>query len=832
VNFSFTNRIIVVGLVTTALGVGSVAGVGYYAMHWAIAEMAQAHLTSVTSSAYNMLKGAAQASTVSHLKTIVEQNRDIVAYYQQQVDKRLMTLEAAQRGAAAALLSQVVGKSGHVTVITSSGTVVVHPQAALVNTSLAHLDFVKEQLRRREGYLEYPLQGLGDAKPQTQALYMTYFEPWDWIISASSALDEFRYLLNIKDFRAPLLATSVGKGGYSYVMNSQGLLLVHPSLEGQNVYGNRDRDGRLYIQEMCTKKSGTTTYSWKGPKESAGREKLVVYNYFPERDWIIASGAYLDELFAPLERVRHMLAVIALVAVVLAVVLSLLFGHSLGRSFFGLQAAAARVSQGDLRPHRIEASRGLLPPPPEFAAVEQALLSMARSLGQLVRGIAGASRDVDGSVAGVNDGAQAVVAASGRQLGAVTNVASSVGGVATTVQAIHSAIAELNDAAEQGAASTTELSQSLDSLLHEVTQFATFVEQTQRTIRTVAGLSTGIADTTSEVSTAAEQSAQSAAALEHSIRSIDANTKASTSLSQAVKERAQVGQAAVAKSIAGMSSIGVTFAAVDQAVKTLGDRVGAIQAIVQVIEEVSNQTKLLALNASILAVQAGEHGRGFSVVAEEIKGLSDRTRRATSEIAELITAASTEREHTAAVMRTGRQSVQEGSKLAQDAGQSITAILELTEQSHAQTTQVALATRDQVTGNRTIMNAVAQIAAMSRGVLELTAKQQRFANELATGINTVMTSLSVVRRGLEEEARGSKDVAMKIAKISDMSDAIRHESDKQRSASVDIADHVEIIRDSAQAILGRAEKVVGSLSSLSTKVQELTTAVTHFSVDE
>src|SRR3990172_3029677 len=152
---------------------------------------------------------------------------------------------------------------------------------------------------------------------------------------------------------------------------------------------------------------------------------------------------------------------------------------------------------------------------------------------------------------------------------------------------------------------------------------------------------------------------------------MDSTTKESESLTQAVTERAHAGQSAVARSIEGMSHIAVTFEAIEKAVASLGERVAAIKDIVHVIEDISDQTKLVALNAAILAAQAGEQGGGFSVVADEIKRLSDRTDSATGEIAALISSADQEGEHTSSVMAIGLKGVREGQKHAGDAGPAL-----------------------------------------------------------------------------------------------------------------------------------------------------------------
>jgi signal transduction histidine kinase len=104
---------------------------------------------------------------------------------------------------------------------------------------------------------------------------MTYFKPWDWIISISSYRDEFKDLVNVSDFRDSILALKFGKTGYSYVLDSKGNVIVHPVLQG-SVYDVTDAKGWTFVRDIVAKKQGKIVYSWKNPGEEAYREKLVI----------------------------------------------------------------------------------------------------------------------------------------------------------------------------------------------------------------------------------------------------------------------------------------------------------------------------------------------------------------------------------------------------------------------------------------------------------------------------------------------------------------------------------------------------------------------------
>jgi methyl-accepting chemotaxis protein len=658
---------------------------------------------------------------------------------------------------------------------------------------------------------------------------MTYFEPWDWIISASSYRSEFSSLVDISLFREDVKAVTMGDSGYMYVMDSKGMLLVHPQLEGQSIWDSRDSNGHAYIQEMCRNKNGSIVYSWKNPDEDEPREKLVVYRYVEEFDWIIAGGAYADVLYAPLRKVRGSVLLVLLLTCGIAMLFSLLFGRAMGRRFSVLESVAARVEKGDLRgTGSITTDVNDNATPREILSVENAFHSMARSLARVVRGIAGMSREIAGSVGTVEGNAQAMVDASQRQLAAVTHVVENLERVSAAAVKVDVNMGQLDSAAEQGSAATNQLSRSLDAILLEVDQFSTFVQETHQAIQQMSSLASDIQSNTSALSGAVERSLASSSEVAHSIRSMDATTRESVRVTQSVAQRAHAGQDAVSRSIQGMSNIAVTFGAIDSAFTSLGHRVEAIEDIVQVIEGISKQTTMLALNAAIVAAQAGEHGRGFSVMADEIKRLADRTDSATGEIAGLIGSVKQERERTLSAMAAGLQTVQDGHTLAGEAGQAIASILDLTQQSQTKAAEMASATRAQVQGHTTIMDSVARIAEMNHGVLELTTRQHGFVGNITRGIDAALASLATVRNRIQEEAQDSKVVAQQINTISRMSNSVRQDSSQQHAASTAVVRDIEVIKDSASQILARSERVAGSLVALTERIASLKAAVGHF----
>ena len=277
----------------------------------------ESELQNSTTTILNMVRTAAAVSMKNYLRAVAEKNREILAdLHGRQRAGTLSEAEAKER-AAEVLLAQTIGKSGYIYCIDSSGVLVVHPKAPLRGVNISEYAFAREQMAEKRGYLEYDWKNPGELQERPKALYMIYFEPWDWIISASSYRKEFHELVNVDDFRESVLSLRFGETGYSYVIDMSGNLIIHPKLEKRNIRDERDADGRFFIREILRRKSGKIVYPWRNPGETVHREKLVIFNPIPEFDWIVASSSYLQEFYAPLRTVRNITIAAALISLII-----------------------------------------------------------------------------------------------------------------------------------------------------------------------------------------------------------------------------------------------------------------------------------------------------------------------------------------------------------------------------------------------------------------------------------------------------------------------------------------------------------------------------------
>ncbi len=192
------------------------------------------------------------------------------------------------------------------------------------------------------------------------------------------------------------------------------------------------------------------------------------------------------------------------------------------------------------------------------------------------------------------------------------------------------------------------------------------------------------------------------------------NAEAATQTSVKATQAAIKGGMAVSETIKGMQRIRVTVQSTGKKIKGLGERSLEIGAIIEVINEIATQTNLLALNAAIEAARAGEQGRGFAVVADEVRKLAERAARATKDITGLIKSIQAETSEAVKVMEEGTREVEEGTKLADQAGAALREIEQIVKQTSTLMSDITRAAADQVKSTESVAHTMENISQLTQ----------------------------------------------------------------------------------------------------------------------
>ncbi|MBI5886444.1 MAG: methyl-accepting chemotaxis protein [Deltaproteobacteria bacterium] len=235
----------------------------------------------------------------------------------------------------------------------------------------------------------------------------------------------------------------------------------------------------------------------------------------------------------------------------------------------------------------------------------------------------------------------------------------------------------------------------------------------------------------------ANKSTQIATASEEmsvTINEIARNTTSITETAVTATALAHNGEGIVAKSVEEVKTIAVMVEDLAQNIKTLGGRSEEIGNIIDVINEIAEQTNLLALNAAIEAARAGEQGRGFAVVADEVRRLSERTAKSTLQIDGMVKAIQSEVQSAVKAMSEGTKKAGAGVRLSFEAGKALGEIVESVKELHVKVEQIATATNQLSNVSEQISTDIGMVASVS--------KDTKDGTEIVIGSASKLTELS------------------------------------------------------------------------------------------
>jgi len=251
-------------------------------------------------------------------------------------------------------------------------------------------------------------------------------------------------------------------------------------------------------------------------------------------------------------------------------------------------------------------------------------------------------------------------------------------------------------------AMTENLREIIGRVSSTSSQVASAASQLQATAEHIATGAEEVAAQAGTVATAGEEMSATSG-------DIAQNCQMAAEGAQLASQSARNGSEVVERTVKVMAQIADKVQETAKTVESLGARSDQIGAIIGTIEDIADQTNLLALNAAIEAARAGEQGRGFAVVADEVRALAERTTRATREIGEMIKAIQNETKGAVAAMEQGVRQVEAGTEEAQKSGQALQEILQQVNDVAMQINQVATAAEEQTATTGEISSNMQQI---------------------------------------------------------------------------------------------------------------------------
>lgn len=334
------------------------------------------------------------------------------------------------------------------------------------------------------------------------------------------------------------------------------------------------------------------------------------------------------------------------------------------------------------------------------------------------------------------------------------------------IKPLRDSFKKISGAAQRLLGSSQELSHNSDSISQVSTQITSAISQVaigagqqSRGAEDAAGLVEQIADAITQVASGAQSQAVTVSETSANINQlIDAISEVSedahfvADIVDTASTVANKGKSAVEETVSGMQKIKETVLSSASKIQALGEKSKQIGEIIEVIDDIAEQTNLLALNAAIEAARAGEHGKGFAVVADEVRKLAERSARATGEIALLIKGIQDETMAAVSAMEKGTVEVESGGELAQNAGTAIAEMMASIKQVVMQIAQVSNKAEQMAAASSQVASAIGQIAAISE-------ENSATAEEVASSVSQLVSTVSSIAATSEESAASAEQVS-------------------------------------------------------------------------
>lgn len=321
---------------------------------------------------------------------------------------------------------------------------------------------------------------------------------------------------------------------------------------------------------------------------------------------------------------------------------------------------------------------------------------------------------------------------------------------------------------------------SVDETSAAVNQISVATEQVTRNLDHLAGI--------------VHQSASAMEEINCTISNVEQNAAISHEVSSQVKMQADESLAVVAETIASLAEIQNSVAFSYDAIKRLEENSTRIENIVSVINDITKRTNLLALNASIIAAQAGEYGKSFGVVADEIRNLSLQTGHSTGEITSIIEEIMSESKTAASNITATRELVHRGVELGRTTGETLKAIYDRSVCSLDMTQQIKQATQEQVTGVKLVARSMEDISSMTSQIFAASTDQAKATRSIARSIESIKDMTHEMVTSTSRQVEDGHLIRRTVESVSSMVTEMFDNMEMRRQQSAEVVKELESMK--------------------------------------
>ena len=684
---SIMQKMLLFILMPVILGLAAVTLFNYNAARTALNNQIGEELQLVLSGQKNEL-----TNTVALLGTTMDnfgRDAEVVEYLRGKSDPTLMSLGESARlerhlQESIDLLSKEYALLRDVGLADISGTVLLHSTASFVGSNIADREYFQAALRDevRPTTIESKANGL-----LSSALGLPVKDGDRIVGVVYGTLDLGKMADSTTD------TVHIARTGKCFVYDKTGRLLMHPNKD----YIGDDDSGLPWVEHMLTSPAGRYDYEWNGS------DMLGYFDRVPMVDWLIIVSVEESDIHAPVSAMFRQSLLVGGLAMLIVGLVIVLVARGIAGTLKAMAVLVEKLARGDL----------------SLTELEERSMSRDEARGDEIGVMARGTR-------GMLEGLRRLFAESEQKT------------------------AEAKAAAEQAAQAAAEANQARseaenarrDGMLAAAHQLETVVEIVSSAS---AELSAQIEESEHGAERQAARMAETATAMEEmnaTVLEVARNAGAAAEVSDAARQRAEAGAVVVEKAVTGIRKVREQSLSLKQDMAALAENARSIGSLMSVISDIADQTNLLALNAAIEAARAGEAGRGFAVVADEVRKLAEKTMSATNHVGDAIkdiqasTAKSMEQVDGAVL------SIEEATELANQSGAALGEIVGMVDKAADQVRAIAAASEQQSAASEEINASITQVNNIAAETAQAMEQSTQAVAELAEQAHTLSTLIA------------------------------------------------------------------------------------------
>lgn len=518
------------------------------------------------------------------------------------------------------------------------------------------------------------------------------------------------------------------------------------------------------------------------------------------------------------------LLVTVLVVYLAGAALAWLAATAITLPFRSLGRATERIASGDLTATPPSVSRdevGRLAA--DFRRMAQGLKGLLVDVQAASEGVSAGAREataigqrVRRGAAEQHEGVVSVQAAVEAMEGSMALVSAGVGGLSEYVSRTSRAMSEMTTTFEDVRGQGAELERAMDAAHADMEHLGVAGHDAEVTLASLENL--------------AASATGSLAAVRASVASLEQAAGESESTAAAVADMAERAGGVVEETVHGIETLRAAVSDAHRRITVLGRRSDDIDQVVDFISEVAGRTNLLSLNASIIAAQAGEHGKAFAVVADQIRDLAAQIARSTTSIADIIRAVREDVEGTAALIDRGDALAVEGVQLARNSLEALAHIQRSTAQSRETAAGIRAAVEGHVQSSREVSRLVEAVAEGARGV----SSAVQLVGRSVTGVNSVSRTVASMgdqlARALDEQAGAVRQQVDGLARLERMLGEIARAVAAHDAATRRVRDALQALSKAGGEHDAAVDGLAGVSERLGARAKALTERVGRFRV--